>query len=108
MKSLRGSFSFMLREIRGSEALMLLMLLLLEATMASHAQAGRYNGPGSTSKESARASPVRRMQSPEPKTGREVLACNFGVDEARGWQRNMPAATGAYTDFEGFSWDCTE
>ncbi len=95
-----------MKNLFASEALMILLLLTGGHLPQANAQSGRYNGP---------AIDFERVQQEPPlygecsrlskKTGREVLACTFGADEARRMAMKYGGGYGQIHGFlRGFSW----
>jgi hypothetical protein len=89
-----------------SKLTILLLIITGGGLTHSYAQSGRYNGPG-IALERIRQEPPQYSECnrPSQKTGREAMACNFGVEEARRMAMRYGGGYGRMHGYlRGFSW----
>jgi hypothetical protein len=108
MKRHNGSLFLLASNDRfASKALIVLLLLAIEGALSyANAQSGRYNGPAIDFERIRQEPPLYdECNRLSKKSGREVLACSFGVDEARRMAMKYGGGHGRMQGYlRGFSW----
>jgi hypothetical protein len=95
-----------MKNIFASKLPILLLILTGGGLTHSYAQSGRYNGPGIEFERVRQEPPLYdECNRLSQKSGREVSACNFGVDEARRMAMRYGGGYGRVHGYlRGFSW----